>query len=280
MTSVGGNQNIPEKRDLKNKELQSKLGIDKITELTSGKQEDNVMDNATDNKKDEVMFQAGRKGKVYVAEGANIDMDAFSELYDDLDNPLTYAGKEVGIGFIDDYKMELNGRASGKSAFNIDGIRELKVPLKEAIEKTHKDGIDQLFFRVDGKDYVAYGKNIDVDLFVDVAQQNLLSGDPLLLNGKEIAVNYVDDEANTFGEGFNHALDKAQNFNAGLMATSVVLGGATAGLMGVALYPVVAVGTAMAVEGTVGGVKAMFNKPDSKNMDSITEPDLKAPEKK
>jgi hypothetical protein len=284
MSGVGlNNPNLPEKRDLNNKELKNNLGIEKIREVKDDTKLDDFIENeAAGNGKDEVLFQAGRKGKLYMAEGKNIDMDMFSELYNDDEHPLKFNGKEIGIGFIDDQNMELNGRSSGKSAFDIEGIRELNVPVKEAIEKTRRDGIDQIFFRAGGKDYVAYGKDINMESFIDVADKSSKAGDPMLFNGQEISIyaDAIDDEANTFRQGFNHALDKNQGLNATICVGAAAVGGSTAGLMGLAVYPVVAVGSAMVVEGTVGGVRAMFNKPDSKGMDQITGSDITAPDKK
>jgi hypothetical protein len=85
-----------------------------------------------------------------------------------------------------------------KQALNYEGIREVNVPNSQALEKTKEDGLKEVFFKAGDKEYVAYGKNLDVDKF-----KNSFS---TTFEGAEVKIDFVDNEANTALEGTNKAL--------------------------------------------------------------------------
>jgi hypothetical protein len=287
MTSVGlNNPNIPEKRDLNKKDTQSALGIESVRNIKDQvfsdgeggtyqvkKLDDSIGENQA-NKRDEIYFQVGKE--TFVASGKNIDVDAFHSVMES-SNPVTMNGRDITVKFVDDEAMELNSISAMKK-FNIEEIRELSTDLGDAVGDdlqgyTEHNGLDEIFFRADGKDYVAYGKKIDTDAADDADNIAKGSSNPLTFNGKEATIITIDDEANTFREGWFNATHSDVG--------TAIIGGATAAGLGMgfpggaitmAVFGAAGFAASTTLVGTVGAIHGAFNKPDYSSIDEVAKP--------
>lgn len=86
-----------------------------------------------------------------------------------------------------------------KQTFNAKDVRELSVPVSVAAKKTEKNGLDEVFFSMGGKDYVAFGDHLKFDSMSNLS----------ILSFKEqgLQIQYFQDETNSMGEGAKNALD-------------------------------------------------------------------------
>lgn len=123
------------------------------------------------------------------------------------------------------------------------GIKELDptLTIKEASEKTQKNGIDEIYFTVSGKNYIAYGDTLDLKELKKNAVPSVL------LNGKKGEVVTFEDENNSVLNGMGAgALDglrstrdivtSAVGINMKSTATAgIVVAGGTVALTGFAL---------------------------------------------
>jgi len=57
-------------------------------------------------------------------------------------------------------KMELS-KINVQKSLHCEGIRELKVPVEVAKEINKKNGLDEVYLNIGGKDYVAFGNGIN-----------------------------------------------------------------------------------------------------------------------
>ncbi len=162
------------------------------------------------------------------------------------------------------------GSAQAKQKFNYEGIKEVKVPLAQAVEATKKDGLNEAFFTAGDKLYVAYGKKMDVcAIIVDFANSKTD------FKGKEINLVDVDTEVdlNTPKIG-----DTAENgAGIGMLIGSVgtailgILSGGEMGLGAVVVGTAVGAGVGYGVGAGVGAIKgAMVRNPDYSKLNLIT----------
>lgn len=124
----------------------------------------------------------------------------------------------------------------------VQGVRELRpgISIEQAIQKTKKNGLDEVFFTANGRAYVAYGDAINISKL----KKNEIPA--LMFNGVKADMHAFDDEANSVAEGaYRGALDELGNA-VGFVRTSVsnilsnvgptVMGVAAVGGVGVGLY--------------------------------------------
>lgn len=88
--------------------------------------------------------------------------------------------------------FELNS-VKAQESLNYDGISELNVTVTAAKELHKDNGLDELYFRVGGKDYVAFGQGMNTDA--------LNSPIPATFNDQRVEIVDFSDEANTAWEG-------------------------------------------------------------------------------
>lgn len=163
--------------------------------------------------------------------------------------------------------------SNNPNPFNAESVKELKVPLRDAISITKDNGLDEVFFKVDNKEYVAFGKNLD--LKGAVPDTKFKFGD------KEATVTHADNEATGFWEGTAHGVKSTPGMvfegtvAAGGLTAGVILGlsGAVFGLN--TLGKAVSIGVGMGVgyglvstafPGAIGGVYGLFK---GSNYDTI-----------
>jgi len=109
------------------------------------------------------------------------------------------------------------------NGINVGGtIQELKknVTLEAAYIKTQKDKVDQVYFKSEGKDYVAFGQGLNLKGLKKAALPNAK------LDGKEAEIKFIDNEVNTATEG----MKKVWKVAAGLAGGAVAGGGILAGM--------------------------------------------------
>lgn len=124
----------------------------------------------------------------------------------------------------------------------VQGVRELcpGISIEQAVQKTKKNGLDEVFFTANGRAYVAYGDAINISKL----KKNEIPA--LMFNGLTADMVAFDDEANSITEGaYRGALDELGNA-IGFIRTSVsnllgnvgptVVGVAAVGGIGVAAY--------------------------------------------
>ena len=136
------------------------------------------------------------------------------------------------------------------NGINVGGtIQELKknVTLEAAYIKTQKDKVDQVYFKSEGKDYVAFGQGLNLKGLKKAALPNAK------LDGKEAEIKFIDNEVNTATEGMKKVWKVAAGLAGGAVAGGGILAGmgmsmaASAG--GGAIYG----GIVVAAAGAIGG---------------------------
>jgi len=152
------------------------------------------------------------------------------------------------------------------SQINVQGIKELAngISIQQATLKTKKNGIDELYFSVNGVNYLAYGDSLQLDEL----KKNRISS--ITYNGYEGTIVAYEDEINSVGEGIKtgalSGLKKTKDAVFGAISntitsvgpTSVLLAGGAIGLTGMALWRggmtgAAAVGTAASPLGSLLG---------------------------
>ncbi len=142
----------------------------------------------------------------------------------------------------------------------VQGVRELRpgISIEQAIQKTKKNGLDEVFFKANGRAYVAYGDAINISKL----KKNEIPA--LMFNGLQADMLAFDDEANSVAEGaYRGALDELGNA-VSFVRTSVsnilgnvgptVLGVAAVGGVGLGVYTLwkrsqgAAIGSAMVAQ--------------------------------
>ena len=100
--------------------------------------------------------------------------------------------------------MNMNVQSSPQqiiqNMFKADGVRELNAPIHEAAKATQDNGMDEIIFSANGKNYMAFGDKINFDA-VDGLEM-------LTLKDAGIEVHYHNDETNSMGEGVSGAPDR------------------------------------------------------------------------
>ena len=147
--------------------------------------------------------------------------------------------------------IAINGRN-----VNVQGIKELRdgLSVQEATTKTKKNGIDEVYFAVDGHNYLAFGDAIDIK---ELKQNKIAS---LTYNGRQGTVVAYEDEINSVAQGIKegalNGLKKTRDALFGAVSntitsvgpTSMVLAGGAIGLTALSLWKTgLATGTAGAI---------------------------------
>jgi Flp pilus assembly pilin Flp len=107
-----------------------------------------------------------------------------------------------------------------QQAAKIEGIREVKGSLSQAIDKTKNDGLKEVFFKAGGKEYVAFGEDLNIS-----QMKNTLAGK---FKGNEISIDFTDDETNTAIGGAFNAIKSTVG---GVVEGAAVTGGAILGAL-------------------------------------------------
>jgi len=150
--------------------------------------------------------------------------------------------------------MNLNVSALGvmKETFNAKDVRELKVPVHVAAKQTEDNGLDEVFFSMGGKDYVAFGDNLKFDAMSSLAM--------LSFKNEGVEIQYFQDETNSAGEGAKSALNSGFGKTVKYGATGL---GAAAGVAlallagGMASRPqFIGMGSTLLMAGLGGGIGA------------------------
>jgi hypothetical protein len=135
---------------------------------------------------------------------------------------------------------------------NVQGIKELKsgLSIQEATTKTKKNGIDEVYFSVDGKNFLAYGDALDLK---GLSRNNIAT---ITYNNRQGNLVAYEDEANSFGEGlkmgaFNGlkntrdaVLGAVKNTITSIGPTGALLAGGALGIAGIAMWRGAATGAA------------------------------------
>ena len=122
----------------------------------------------------------------------------------------------------------------------VQGVRELRpgISIEQAIQKTKKNGLDEVFFTSNGRAYVAYGDALNISKL----KKNEIPA--LMVNGLKADLLAFDDEANSIAEGaYRGALDELGNA-VGFIRTSVsnLLGNVAPTVMGIAAVGGIGIG--------------------------------------
>jgi hypothetical protein len=122
----------------------------------------------------------------------------------------------------------------------VQGVRELRpgISIEQAIQKTKRNGLDEVFFKANGRAYVAYGDAINISKL----KKNEIPA--IMFNGLQADMLAFDDESNSIAEGaYRGALNELGNA-VGFIRTSVsnILGNVGPTVMGVAAVGGVGVG--------------------------------------
>jgi hypothetical protein len=151
--------------------------------------------------------------------------------------------------------LAINGKV-----INVQGIKELKsgLSIQEATLKTKKNGLDEVYFTVDGKNLLAYGDALDLKAL----SKNKIAS--ITYNGKQGTLVAYEDEANSFGEGLSlgalnglkntrdAVLGAVKNTITSIGPTGALLAGGAIGLTGLALWRGAATGAVTtATAGTI-----------------------------
>src|SRR6476660_1270038 len=88
--------------------------------------------------------------------------------------------------------FSINGQA-----IKVQGVKELEptLSIQEAAQKTKKNGLDEVYFTLDDKNYVAYGDKMDL------SQLEKSKVPAISLNGKSGTFVTFEDEKNTIMNG-------------------------------------------------------------------------------
>lgn len=133
----------------------------------------------------------------------------------------------------------LNGRQ-----LDVQGIKELKTGLsiQEAAQKTKKNGVDEIYFTANGKNYLAYGDALKIG---ELAQNKIAT---VTYNANAGSVVAYENELNSFGEGLKSGamggVKKAKDAVLGAVSNTITSVGPTAtlavggviGLSGLAMW--------------------------------------------
>lgn len=124
----------------------------------------------------------------------------------------------------------------------VQGIRELRpgISIEQAVQKTKKNGLDEVFFMSQGRAYVAYGDAINLSKL----KKNEIPA--VMFNGMSADMVAFDDEANSVAEGAARGAIEEVGNAIGFVRTSVgnlvknvgptAFGVATVGAIGVGIY--------------------------------------------
>lgn len=149
--------------------------------------------------------------------------------------------------------ISLNGRQ-----LDVQGIKELKpgMSVQEASVKTKKNGIDEIYFNVDGKNFLAYGDSLNIG---DLSQNKIAQ---VTYNGRAGSVVAYENEINSVQEGMKtgamNGIKKTKDALFGAVSNTITSVGPTAtyalaggalGLTGLALWRGTSIST---VIGTAG----------------------------
>ncbi len=135
--------------------------------------------------------------------------------------------------------ITLNGRA-----LDVQGIKELRpgLSVQEAALRTKKNGIDEVYFNVDGKNFLAYGDALKI---ADLSKNKIST---VTYNGRQGTVVAYENEINSFKEGVLtgalSGIKKTKDAIFGAVSNTVTSVGPTTtavaigalGLTGIALY--------------------------------------------
>lgn len=125
---------------------------------------------------------------------------------------------------------------------SVQGIRELRpgITIEQAVQKTKKNGLDEVFFMAQGRAYVAYGDSIDLSKL----KKNDIPA--VMFNNMSADLIAFDDEANSIAEGAARGAIEELGNAIGFVRTSVgnliktvgptVTGVAAVGAIGVGAY--------------------------------------------
>ncbi|MFN8674677.1 MAG: hypothetical protein U0457_21670 [Candidatus Sericytochromatia bacterium] len=127
---------------------------------------------------------------------------------------------------------------------DVQGIKELKngLSIQEAASKTNKNGLDEVYFSVNGKNYLAYGDALKIG---ELSQNKIAS---VTYKGYTGTVVAYQNEANSVGEGVKNGalegLKKAKDAVLGAVGSTITSIGPTStvavagvvGLTGLAMY--------------------------------------------
>ncbi|MBC7475739.1 MAG: hypothetical protein H7263_15765 [Candidatus Sericytochromatia bacterium] len=153
--------------------------------------------------------------------------------------------------------LSINGRHLA-----VQGIKEVdpSLSIQEAAVKTNKNGINEVYFNSDGKNYVAYGDKLNI--------KALKKGDmpTVTMDGKKVNVVTFEDENNSIGSGISKGslnglrsarsvLDTAMSSTMrNLGFTTTVAAAGAVGLTGFAIAKGVSVSSASPIANILGDV--------------------------
>ncbi len=148
----------------------------------------------------------------------------------------------------------------------VQGIRELRagITVEQAVQKTRNNGLDEVFFKSNGRTYVAYGDALKIS---DLRKNEIPA---VMFNHMSADIIAYDDEANSYLEGamrgateeIGHAVGFVRGAVSNLLRRvgPTVAGAAGVGAVGMGLYTVWkrsqvgAIGTALSAQGGAVGV--------------------------
>jgi hypothetical protein len=154
--------------------------------------------------------------------------------------------------------FSINGQA-----LLVQGVKEVDPAqsIQEAAQKTKKNGINEVYFTQDGKNYIAYGDKMDLSSLKK-------SGVPAVsLNGKAATLVTFEDENNTVGGGLKRgALDGIKN------ARTIIGNGTSSVMNSIGPASVIVAGGAIVLTAVVlakGGITKAVASPLSKILGDI-----------
>lgn len=150
--------------------------------------------------------------------------------------------------------LTINGKA-----IPVQGIRALRpgITIEQAVQKTKNNGLDEVFFKSNGRTYIAYGDSLNLSGL----KSNKIPA--VTFNGAQADAIAYDDEANSVWEGMTKgAVDEIKNGMTAVrtaisnLVTTVTPAVAAAGGVGVAGLGIYQMWRASQTAGTVGAALA------------------------
>lgn len=150
--------------------------------------------------------------------------------------------------------LSINGRQ-----VPVQGIRQLRpgITIEQAVQKTKNNGLDEVFFNSNGKNYIAYGDSLNLSGL----KRNQIP--TITFNGAKADVVAYDDEANSVWEGMSKGA--VEEIKTGMNAvrtavsnlvTTVTPAVAAAGGVGIAGLGIYQMWRASQTAGTIGASMA------------------------
>lgn len=160
--------------------------------------------------------------------------------------------------------LMINGVNTG-----IQYVRELQddLSLDRINRSIEGDGKDSIIFAKDGKEYIAWGENLDVERFKDA----MTAGLHATLDGSAIKVLDIEDEITSFGQGFSNAMDYSKKLVLPTLGLGVAVGAVSyfAKMPAIGKWGAIVIGASAVIGGVSAGIYGWNRTEDITGVKSV-----------